>query len=428
MQSCSTTKVIATTVPGRELSRTTLGEREIDNRVIMDEIDPFSVKLYRLVSTVEFAKIEYQAVTETRHEKTTYDCRDAYDRYPAFLLTTLAVPVLYEMVTGFDILRRMCEKNPPTYVTETAETGQTLTRESFDKEKVVTIATPLAGESVVVEIDGKKFVSTTSATGIATFPEKEIAVLINSDKSLIADYQYKDVRLATSFKKRDPQKESVTSKSSVGAKSLWEEASDEPSESEESDSADATPEENISGPQIKPDPIRMIGEEHNAPVISAQDSMKPGQKIPPAVAVSAGMTAGSGTKGSVAIPSGIDPDSSISGEWKFILNIKFGTNKAVIMKKYYPRLKAVADTLIENPGLTGVIEGHTDNVGSKELNQKISLRRAEAVAQHLIRNFGIAPERLRVEGYGMSRPIADNTTPKGRGINRRIEAKFKSTE
>ena len=134
IQACSTTKVVTSIIPGRELSRTSLGEREIDNRLIMDEVEPLSVKLYRRVSRVEYTKFEYRAVKEIRHEKTTYECSNAYDKYPAFLITTLAVPVLYEMVTGFDILRGMCEKTPSTSLLETAETDQTLFSESFDKD------------------------------------------------------------------------------------------------------------------------------------------------------------------------------------------------------------------------------------------------------------------------------------------------------
>src|SRR6185369_8158306 len=117
-QACSTTNVVTSIVPGRELSRTSLGEREIENRVIMDEVEPLSVKRYRRVSKVEYTKSEYRAVKEIRHEKTTYECSNAYDKYPAFLITTLAVPVLYEMVTGFDILRGMCEKTPSTSLLE----------------------------------------------------------------------------------------------------------------------------------------------------------------------------------------------------------------------------------------------------------------------------------------------------------------------
>src|SRR6185369_3636892 len=53
-------------------------------------------------------------------------------------------------------------------------------------------------------------------------------------------------------------------------------------------------------------------------------------------------------------------DNTATSEWKIVLNIKFDTNKTVIKRGYYPRMKEIAETLKENPGMIGVIEGHTD--------------------------------------------------------------------
>lgn len=66
------------------------------------------------------------------------------------------------------------------------------------------------------------------------------------------------------------------------------------------------------------------------------------------------------------------------------------------------------------------IRGHTDASGNEAWNRKLSLARAQAVADHLIAS-GIDPERLVVSGLGSSEPIADNTTARGREANRRIE-------
>ncbi|WP_243689519.1 OmpA family protein [Geotalea toluenoxydans] len=74
------------------------------------------------------------------------------------------------------------------------------------------------------------------------------------------------------------------------------------------------------------------------------------------------------------------------------------------------------------PTVKGVIEGHTDNVGSAAANMKLSQRRAEAVRSYLIKKHGIAAGRLTAKGYGMTRPIADNGTEAGRQQNRRITA------
>ena len=66
------------------------------------------------------------------------------------------------------------------------------------------------------------------------------------------------------------------------------------------------------------------------------------------------------------------------------------------------------------------VEGHTDNVGSKDANQVLSEKRADVVKQALIKN-GVAAKRLKSKGFGMSKPVADNNTAEGRQANRRTE-------
>ncbi len=107
-----------------------------------------------------------------------------------------------------------------------------------------------------------------------------------------------------------------------------------------------------------------------------------------------------------------------------VINVKFDTNKADIKPKYHVELKKLADFLTEFPNAKGNIEGHTDSVGSKASNTKLSQRRADSVRNYLIKNFGIAPERFGAKGYGPTKPIADNKTSAGKQKNRRIEANF----
>jgi outer membrane protein OmpA-like peptidoglycan-associated protein len=66
------------------------------------------------------------------------------------------------------------------------------------------------------------------------------------------------------------------------------------------------------------------------------------------------------------------------------------------------------------------VEGYTDSVGGDAFNQQLSRQRAEAVRQALI-SRGVAPGRLSIKGYGKRDPIADNGTPQGRRLNRRVE-------
>jgi outer membrane protein OmpA-like peptidoglycan-associated protein len=65
------------------------------------------------------------------------------------------------------------------------------------------------------------------------------------------------------------------------------------------------------------------------------------------------------------------------------------------------------------------VDGHTDNVGTIEYNQQLSMRRAEAVARVLL-TCGFARDHLDVRGFGKTRPIADNGTALGRAENRRV--------
>lgn len=107
-----------------------------------------------------------------------------------------------------------------------------------------------------------------------------------------------------------------------------------------------------------------------------------------------------------------------------VIDIQFDTNKSDIKPQYQDELKTLADFLKEFPNAKGVIEGHTDSVGDKASNMKLSQRRADSVRSYLIKTFGIAPERIKAEGYGPTKPVADNKTKEGKAKNRRIEANF----
>ncbi len=66
--------------------------------------------------------------------------------------------------------------------------------------------------------------------------------------------------------------------------------------------------------------------------------------------------------------------------------------------------------------------GHTDNFGSDEYNNTLSLSRANAVSEWLI-NRGIESNRIKIEGYGSKYPIVENNSVENRAINRRVEFK-----
>ena len=109
------------------------------------------------------------------------------------------------------------------------------------------------------------------------------------------------------------------------------------------------------------------------------------------------------------------------GCW-IVKGLLFDFNKADIKPKYYKNLQEVIKVLKANPGLKVEIQGHTDNIGSAAYNMKLSLRRAQAVANYLVKH-GISASRLKVKGYGFTRPVASNDTPEGRALNRRVQLK-----
>jgi outer membrane protein OmpA-like peptidoglycan-associated protein len=99
--------------------------------------------------------------------------------------------------------------------------------------------------------------------------------------------------------------------------------------------------------------------------------------------------------------------------------IEFGTASAQIRPQSLPVLDALAKVAVDCPGVI-LVQGHTDSTGAPDLNQSLSDARAASVVQALIER-GIAKSRLRPQGYGADRPIADNSTASGRAENRRIE-------
>ncbi|MFT3769140.1 MAG: OmpA family protein [Minicystis sp.] len=77
--------------------------------------------------------------------------------------------------------------------------------------------------------------------------------------------------------------------------------------------------------------------------------------------------------------------------------------------------------LVANPTIKSMsIEGHTDNQGTPEYNQRLSDDRANAVLAYLVKK-GIDPHRLTAKGYGLTKPRATNDTDEGRQKNRRVE-------
>jgi outer membrane protein OmpA-like peptidoglycan-associated protein len=100
--------------------------------------------------------------------------------------------------------------------------------------------------------------------------------------------------------------------------------------------------------------------------------------------------------------------------------VNFELGKAVLLPISRDILSEVARSLVANPQVRVEVAGHTDSTGSRAVNERLSLARAEAVKAFLIEN-GVAAERMTVQGYASAQPVATNRTASGRAQNRRVE-------
>lgn len=107
-------------------------------------------------------------------------------------------------------------------------------------------------------------------------------------------------------------------------------------------------------------------------------------------------------------------------EIKILQTIFFKFGSATIDKRSFPVLDQVAEVLNSRKSTRVRVEGHTDNVGNKNNNLRLSKRRAASVKAYLIKN-GVAQDRLESEGYGMLKPLVPNTNAKNRATNRRVQ-------
>ena len=105
---------------------------------------------------------------------------------------------------------------------------------------------------------------------------------------------------------------------------------------------------------------------------------------------------------------------------KITARIHFDFDKYNIKREYIPILNEVVKTLKENPFVKVRIEGFTDIIGPKEYNERLALKRAQAVKNYLVKH-GIPEEKIEIVGFGKERFIATNETSIGRLTNRRVE-------
>jgi len=129
-------------------------------------------------------------------------------------------------------------------------------------------------------------------------------------------------------------------------------------------------------------------------------------------------------KGPVYVPAplprpGYAPDFPFSGVLK---GVNFERGESSLSPDAQNALSPLMQALIGNPSIKVAIMAHTDNNGGTTVNQILSVKRADSVVQHLI-GGGVAPARLKAEGYGETLPLVQNVTDADRRRNRRVEVR-----
>lgn len=114
---------------------------------------------------------------------------------------------------------------------------------------------------------------------------------------------------------------------------------------------------------------------------------------------------------------GSDVDNAFA---EAMTGIQFNSSQSSLKKSSYPVLNKLVRILSINKELRVSINGHTDSTGKAAKNKALSLSRAKTVKKFLM-SRGIAADRMTTKGYGIEQPIADNNTPEGRKLNRRVE-------
>ena len=100
--------------------------------------------------------------------------------------------------------------------------------------------------------------------------------------------------------------------------------------------------------------------------------------------------------------------------------VGFDFDSAAIKPSFYSSLNKIADIMNRYPQTDIAVVGHTDSIGNPDYNLRLSLRRANAVADYLM-DRGVDRYRLSTEGRGQLEPVATNETAAGRAQNRRVE-------
>ncbi|HEY7774793.1 MAG TPA: OmpA family protein [Marinagarivorans sp.] len=105
------------------------------------------------------------------------------------------------------------------------------------------------------------------------------------------------------------------------------------------------------------------------------------------------------------------------------LRVKFASGSDVVDPQYFSEIRGVARFMEQYSNSEVEIEGHTDTSGSAAFNKKLSQKRADAVANLLIQQYGISADRVKAVGYGEEQPLVEEKTAEDHAKNRRVVAR-----
>lgn len=129
-----------------------------------------------------------------------------------------------------------------------------------------------------------------------------------------------------------------------------------------------------------------------------------------------------------SVNTGAIVESMLANGFAILNDLAFDTGAAQLSAREYGSLSQLATYLKENAARRIALVGHTDNEGSLSANVRLSERRAAAVAEKLVAQYGVSKAQVEAKGAGYLSPIATNQTKEGRQKNRRVEAVVLSTE
>lgn len=181
-------------------------------------------------------------------------------------------------------------------------------------------------------------------------------------------------------------------------------------------------------PKTTPEKVEAAPEPKVAPPAEKPEAVITAQPAPGVVlsAPEAAVKEKAAKEAAVAQPSPVTTPAKVKEQVRRVagkrivkkLTVQFDFNYTYVKPKYFRQLRKIADILRSSPGSTALIEGHTDSIGKRRYNIKLSSQRAESVKNSLVK-FGAEPGRISTKGYGYSKPVADNATEAGRQQNRR---------